>query len=258
VFAEAGMFGVLNSRLAMAVWRISSTIVLFAFLLSSYVVAESTIAPIDARLATADSGKGKKLFRQCAVCHVSKAGAVTTIGPNLWNVVGRGIAVEPRFDYSDSLKQVGGDWDFEQLNVYLFDPKLVAPEGNMPFTGIKSVDERAHLIAYLVTLSDDPVALPDVADSEADRLVGETGFAGDTGDDSTKWQGLPPGPGREDVFYRCKACHSLMIVKQQGLSRDAWDESLEWMVEEQGMSPFEGENTRNRILDYLSVHFGLN
>ena len=49
-----------------------------------------------------------------------------------------------------------------------------------------------------------------------------------------------------------------MIVKQQGLSRDAWDESLEWMVEEQGMSPIEDESTRNRILEYLSANFGLN
>jgi cytochrome c len=256
--AEVRMFGMTNGHFAVAAGRASATIALFAFLFSSHVVAEPTIAPIEARLASADSSKGKTLFLQCAVCHVSKAGAVTTIGPNLWNVVGRRIAVAPRFDYSDSLKQIGGDWDFEQLNVYLFDPKLVAPEGSMPFTGIKSANERAHLIAYLVTLSDEPVALPDVADSEADHLVGETGFAGDTSDDSAKWQGLPPGPGREDVFYRCKACHSLMIVKQQGLSRDAWDESLEWMVEEQGMSPFEDENTRNQILDYLSVHFGLN
>lgn len=128
----------------------------------------------------------------------------------------------------------------------------------MPFPGIKSADERAHLIAYLRTLSDHPVALPEAPDNQATRLVDESGFGGDTGDDSAKWQGLPAGPGREDVFYRCKACHSLMIVKQQGLSRPAWDESLEWMVEEQGMPPIEDESTRARILDYLSAHFGLN
>jgi cytochrome c len=47
-----------------------------------------------------------------------------------------------------------------------------------------------------------------------------------------------------------------MIVKQQGLSRSAWDESLTWMVEEQGMTPIEDTATRNRLLDYLSTHFG--
>ena len=244
-----------NCHHAVAVWRTLATIVLPAFLLCNPVLAEPTITPIDARLAIADPVKGKTLFLQCAVCHVSKPGAETTIGPNLWNIVGRRIALEPGFAYSDSLTQVGGDWNFERLNVYLFDPKLIAPEGRMPFPGIKSVGERAHLIAYLTTLSDDPVALPDVPGSDADRIVDANVVAGD---DSTKWQGLPPGPGREDVFYRCRACHSLMIVKQQGLSRDAWDESLEWMVEEQGMSPIEDESTRNRILEYLSAHFGLN
>jgi cytochrome c len=253
-----GMPGLDNFHHAVAVWRALATIVLSAFLLCSPVLAESTTAPIDARLATADPVEGKTLFLQCAVCHVSKPGARTTIGPNLWNVVGRRIALEPGFAYSDSLKQVGGDWNFERLNVYLFDPKLIAPEGRMPFAGIKSVDERAHLIAYLGTLSDDPVALPDAPGSDAERIVNANGVASDGGDNSAKWQGLPPGPGREDVFYRCKACHSLMIVKQQGLSRDAWDESLEWMVEEQGMSPIEDESTRNRILEYLSANFGLN
>lgn len=246
-----------NCHHAVAVWRTLVTIVLPAFLLCNPVLAESTITPIGARLAIADPVKGKTLFLQCAVCHVSKSGAQTTIGPNLWNVVGRHIALEPGFAYSDSLALVGGDWNFERLNVYLFDPKLIAPEGSMPFPGIKSVDERAHLIAYLTTLSDDPAALPEPG-SDADRNVDANAVAGDGGDDSAKWQGLPPGPGREDVFYRCKACHSLMIVKQQGLSRDAWDESLEWMVEEQGMSPIEDESTRNRILEYLSANFGLN
>ena len=252
------MPGLDNCHHTVAVWRTLATIVLSAFLLSRPVLAESAIAPIDAHLATADPVKGKTLFLQCAVCHGSKPGARTTIGPNLWNVVGRRIALEPGFAYSDSLKQVGGAWNSERLNVYLFDPKLIAAEGRMPFAGIKSVDERAHLIAYLGTLSDDPVALPDAPGSDAERIVDANGVADDGGDDSAKWQGLPPGPGREDVFYRCNACHSLMIVKQQGLSRDAWDESLEWMVDEQGMSPIEDESARNRILEYLSANFGLN
>jgi len=69
------------------------------------------------------------------------------------------------------------------------------------------------------------------------------------------WQGLPPDPGREAVFYTCQACHSLAIVKQQGLSRDSWDETLDWMIEEQGMPEPEPEE-RALILDYLSTHFG--
>lgn len=235
----------------------SAVLVLFVFLSSGPVKAEPTPAPITARLASADATRGKKLFLQCAVCHALKPGASVTLGPNLWNVVGRRIAADPDFDYSESLKKVGGDWDIERLDDYLSDPKLVAPEGRMPFPGITSAEERAHLIAYLIALRDNPAALADAPVGDTNQLANETGFVENNGEDSAKWQGLPPGPGREDVFYRCNACHSLMIVKQQGLSRAAWDESLDWMVEEQGMPPIEEGVVRNRILDYLSSHFGL-
>ena len=75
------------------------------------------------------------------------------------------------------------------------------------------------------------------------------------GTDEEDWQGLPPGPGREEVFYSCQACHSLRIVVQQGLSRDSWEESLVWMVEEQGM-PEPDEETLALMLDYLAEHYG--
>ena len=220
--------------------------------LAAVASAEQAVEPISGILASADAAVGEKVFAQCAACHVAKPGANVTIGPNLWGVVGRPVAAQSGYDYSESLKQVSGVWDFERLNIYLFDPKLLAPEGRMPFPGIKSTIERAHLVAYLRTLSDNPVALPDAAAAPAGASVASAN------DDSQQWQGLPPGPGREDVFYRCKACHSLMIVKQQGLSRAAWDQSLEWMVEEQGMTPIEDAATRNRVLDYLATHFGLN
>ena len=49
-----------------------------------------------------------------------------------------------------------------------------------------------------------------------------------------EWQGLPPGKGREETFYLCGACHSLKIVTQQGLSRDTWDEAMDWIVTQAG------------------------
>ncbi len=75
------------------------------------------------------------------------------------------------------------------------------------------------------------------------------------GVDEEDWQGLPAGLGREEVFYTCQACHSLAIVKQQGLDRDSWDESLVWMVEELEMEPLVPED-RKLVLDYLATHFG--
>lgn len=66
----------------------------------------------------------------------------------------------------------------------------------------------------------------------------------------------PLGPGREDTGYLCGACHSLAIVKQQGLTRGDWDELIDWMVEEQGMAELE-TSERNLILDYLAEHFNV-
>ncbi|TQV80915.1 aldehyde dehydrogenase [Denitrobaculum tricleocarpae] len=66
----------------------------------------------------------------------------------------------------------------------------------------------------------------------------------------------PLGPGREDTGYLCGACHSLAIVKQQGLTRGDWDELIDWMVEEQGMAEPE-TSERDLILDYLAEHFNV-
>ena len=69
------------------------------------------------------------------------------------------------------------------------------------------------------------------------------------------WQGMPPGKGREETFYLCGACHSMMLVTQQGLSRDGWDEAIDWMVEEHDM-PDPEPVERKLIVDYLAEFYG--
>lgn len=70
-----------------------------------------------------------------------------------------------------------------------------------------------------------------------------------------EWLGLPAGEGREEVFNTCQACHSLKTVKQQGLNRNAWDETFVWMVEEQEMDKPEAKD-RALMLNYLSTYYG--
>lgn len=67
--------------------------------------------------------------------------------------------------------------------------------------------------------------------------------------------GLPPGPAQAEVYGLCSACHSLMIVKQQRLSKEAWLDTLQWMTEEQGMPPLPPEML-DRIAGYLGEHYG--
>lgn len=65
---------------------------------------------------------------------------------------------------------------------------------------------------------------------------------------------LKVAKGVEETYYNCVACHSEMIVAQQGLTRQGWDEVLVWMVDEQDMPEIE-ELERNKILDYLATHY---
>ncbi|WP_052389746.1 hypothetical protein [Belnapia moabensis] len=65
---------------------------------------------------------------------------------------------------------------------------------------------------------------------------------------------LPEGHGREDTFYRCTACHSTAPIRRSRLSRDRWDELMDWMTERHGMPALEGDE-RRLIVDYLAGAF---
>ena len=64
----------------------------------------------------------------------------------------------------------------------------------------------------------------------------------------------PAGPHRDDTFYFCTACHSFRIVAQQGLSRERWNETFDFMVSRHKMVDVQGEQ-REQMLDYLASAF---
>jgi mono/diheme cytochrome c family protein len=65
---------------------------------------------------------------------------------------------------------------------------------------------------------------------------------------------MPEGPGREEAFYTCIACHSMQVVTRQGMTRPMWEDTLRLMVERHGMPELEPEE-RELILSYLAEHF---
>ncbi len=127
-------------------------------------VAEEVAGPpIAELLQTASVEKGMSSFKKCTACHTVENGGANRIGPNLWNIVGRDIAVGADFSYSDAMLGEEGNWDFEKLNDYLLKPRDAIPGNKMVFVGLKRDSERADVIMYLRSLSDAPVELPTVA-----------------------------------------------------------------------------------------------
>ena len=122
---------------------------------------EATKLSIGALLAKADPAKGQATAKACQACHDFTKGGPNKVGPNLWDVVDRPIASHEGFAYSDSLKQHAGDkWTFDNLNTFVHDPKSFAPNTKMTFSGIKRDPDRANVLDFLHTLSDNPKPLP--------------------------------------------------------------------------------------------------
>ena len=113
-------------------------------------------------MASADPVEGEKVARKCKACHSLDKGGPNKIGPALWDIVGRGIAGAEGYKYSGALSGMSGDsWSLENLDAFIERPKDYAPGTKMSFAGISKEDDRAALLAYLRSLSDNPVPLPE-------------------------------------------------------------------------------------------------
>ena len=113
-----------------------------------------------ALLASADQDAGAKVSKKCAACHSFDKGGANKVGPNLWDIVGRPIAGGEGYSYSGALADLGGEWSYDSLDAFLSKPKDFAPGTKMSFAGLKSADDRANLIAFLRSFSDNPKPLP--------------------------------------------------------------------------------------------------
>ena len=114
--------------------------------------------------ADGDAAAGEKIFKKCQACHTAEDGGANKVGPNLWNIVNRPVASHEGFKYSGAMTEfaAGGTvWDYDHLDHFIKKPKDLVPGTAMGFAGLSKIQDRADLIAYLRTMSNDPAPLPD-------------------------------------------------------------------------------------------------
>jgi len=128
---------------------------------------EESILPL---LASADVEAGKSATRACAACHSFDEGGPNKVGPNLWGIVDSEPASVAGYTFSpalEKLKTEGKKWTYADLDHFLKDPKDYAPGTKMTYNGMKRLQQRADVIAYLRTLSSNPAPLPTKEQIEA-------------------------------------------------------------------------------------------
>lgn len=111
-------------------------------------VEETAAAGVPAFMANASAADGERAFRACRACHVVDEG-VNRVGPSLYNIVDRDIGSADGFNYSSAMAEKEGNWTYEDLNAFLESPRSWLPGTKMGYSGMRSEQDRANVIAYL-------------------------------------------------------------------------------------------------------------
>lgn len=111
-----------------------------------------------------DVDKGAKVFSKCTGCHQIGEGATDRIGPHLNGIFGRAAAAHDGYRYSKSMKRAGDDgliWTAETLEAYIENPRALVSKTRMSFRGLKDAEDRANVLAYMRSFSDNPSDVPE-------------------------------------------------------------------------------------------------
>ena len=111
-------------------------------------------------LALGDLAHGEKVFKKCSACHMIASGGKNMIGPNLWGVIGRTAGSISDYRYSKAMVAYAKQWNFEEMNSYLIKPQAYIKGTKMAFAGLRKEKDRASVILYLNSKSDNPKTLP--------------------------------------------------------------------------------------------------
>ena len=87
----------------------------------------------------------------CRTCHTTREGD-NRLGASLYKIVGRKAGSLQNYSYSSAMKGAGFIWDKAKLDGFIANPEQIVPGNSMkPFSGLASADDRAKVIALLVS-----------------------------------------------------------------------------------------------------------
>ena len=121
---------------------------------------EKVEVDIKALLAMGNLAHGEKVFKKCSACHQIASGGKNMIGPNLWSVIGRTAGSVSDYKYSKAMIAYAKEWSFEEMNSYLIKPQAYIKGTKMAFAGLRKEKDRASVILYMNSKSDNPKPLP--------------------------------------------------------------------------------------------------
>jgi len=109
--------------------------------------------PIAPFMEKADATRGQTIAKVCLQCHTFNKGEANKIGPNLFDIMDENIATVPGYTFSGALlADKDKKWDPDELNQWLYKPQDFAHGTKMTFAGLPKEQDRADVIAYLLTL----------------------------------------------------------------------------------------------------------
>ena len=127
---------------------------------SSSDASSSANVDVKALLALGTIEHGQNVFKKCSACHVVAKGGKNKIGPALYGVLGRQSAAISDYKYSKALVAHGKKWSYGEMNAYLLKPQAHIKGTKMAFAGLKSEKDRASVILYMNSFSDNPLPNP--------------------------------------------------------------------------------------------------
>jgi cytochrome c len=211
-------------------------------------------------LASADPARGAEIAKKCSICHSFDKDGPNMIGPNLYGVLGRKIASHEGYEYSDVLKKMEGDWGYENADHMIEHPNVFAPGTKMAlFPGLPDAQQRADVLVFLRTKSDNPPPLPEPKAPSAEKPSGEKPAGEAPGGESEVVALLAtadPKQGEADAGL-CKVCHSFEKGGPVMVGPDLYDvigrkiASVEGFAYTPALKAHEGEWTYEKLDPWL-------